>query len=104
MSRTQVIVGVARITVVSAGTKYPLEASTLFTKSFIVQARPGNSGVITVFDQNGNPILELEPGLSATWLGDEMDNGGASQADMATITVTSTANGDQVNLSYSSGL
>ena len=104
MSRTQILSGLGDVTCTLAGTLYPVYGSSLFLKSFTLQAAVSNSGIVTVTDSAGNTMMELAAGIAVTYLGDNMDNGTAAKVDISTLKVKSTGAGDLVHVNASQGL
>lgn len=104
MARTQKILGLGTVSLTDAGVLYPAYNSKLFVKSWTIQAGVENTGIVTVCDIAGNPLVELAPNLAVTWLGDNMDNGTAAKSDLNTIQVKSSSGGDTAIVSISEGL
>lgn len=102
MSRKQQIVGLGQVTLTNSYAA--ISATSAYYKSFTVQSSVANTGVVTIADSNGNPIEELLPGESMTFLGDNMDNGTASQMDISTVQAKSTVAGDLLSVSVASGV
>ena len=104
MSRTQNLIALGDVTMVAPGTLYPIYGSTLYVKSFTIQASKTNTGIVTVCDALGGALLELAPGIGCTVLGDNMDNGTAGKHDVSQTQIKSTVGGDKVHVGSDQGL
>jgi hypothetical protein len=88
--------------VTTAGTRVQLTTTDTITSSVIIQAKNSNTGTIYVGDSTVSSTqgLELSPGESIAFTGDNRNEGQADELVLSDIWLDSSVNGEGVQWAY----